>query len=43
VNVLEDQSIKSHAEGRYYVDLEPYGYRWLRVGAVDAALDRSEF
>jgi maltose alpha-D-glucosyltransferase / alpha-amylase len=43
VNVLEDQSIKSHAEGRYYVDLEPYGYRWLRVGAADAALDRSEF
>jgi maltose alpha-D-glucosyltransferase / alpha-amylase len=43
VNVLEDQTIKSHADGRYYVDLEPYGYRWLRVGAVDAALDRSEF
>jgi maltose alpha-D-glucosyltransferase/alpha-amylase len=43
VNVLEDESIEPEAHGSYRVALEGYGYRWLRVGSVDTALDRTEF
>jgi len=43
VNVLSDQSFKADKDGRYYIELEPYGYRWLRVGAFDSTLERTEF
>ena len=32
---------RAQAGGRHEVWLEPYGYRWFRVGAADNALDRS--
>jgi maltose alpha-D-glucosyltransferase/alpha-amylase len=43
VNLLNAQSVKADKDGQYYVELEPYGYRWLRVGACDPALDRTEY
>jgi maltose alpha-D-glucosyltransferase/alpha-amylase len=43
VNVLQDESLEPDAKGRYRIALEGYGYRWLRTGSVDTALDRTEF
>ena len=42
INLLSEDH--SHADdGRHHcVPLEPYGYRWFRVGALDEAIRRSE-
>ena len=36
-----DSNHSDGREGRHDVDLEPYGYRWFRVGSADNALHRS--
>ena len=42
VNLLTEQHSHANARGRHDVLLEPYGYRWYRVGGLDYLLKRSE-
>jgi maltose alpha-D-glucosyltransferase/alpha-amylase len=42
VNLLTDQHSSAGRRGRHDVLLEPYGYRWYRVGGLDYLLKRSE-
>ena len=42
VNLLTDDHSKSGDDGRHHLLLEPYGYRWYRVGGLDYLLKRSE-
>lgn len=42
VNLLTGQHSKSGTRGRHTVCLEPYGYRWYRVGGLDYLLKRTE-
>ncbi|MEA2774628.1 MAG: maltose alpha-D-glucosyltransferase / alpha-amylase [Acetobacteraceae bacterium] len=39
--ISEDHSYPDYA-GKHHVKLEPYGYRWYRVGGLDYLLKRSE-
>ena len=42
VNLLsDDHSAKSDGDDRHRITLEPYGYRWYRVGGLDYLLRRS--
>lgn len=43
VNLLSDEHLTSMKRGRNRILLEPYGYRWYRVGGLDYILKRSEF
>ena len=40
VDLLGDQHSPGDSEGRHVVVLEPYGYRWFRIGALNEALER---
>jgi maltose alpha-D-glucosyltransferase / alpha-amylase len=42
VDALADRHSRADASGRHSIELEPYGYRWLRVGSADNMLDRTE-
>jgi maltose alpha-D-glucosyltransferase/alpha-amylase len=42
VNLLSDDHSRGDARGRHKVMLEPYGYRWFRIGGLDYLLKRSE-
>ena len=42
VNLLSDQHSDPDPSGHQSVVLEPYGYRWYRVGGLDYVLTRSE-
>jgi maltose alpha-D-glucosyltransferase/alpha-amylase len=42
VNLLTDDHSRAGKNGRHDVLLEPYGYRWYRVGGLDYLLKRSE-
>ncbi len=42
VNLLTDDHSRANERGRHDVLLEPYGYRWYRVGGLDYLLKRSE-
>jgi maltose alpha-D-glucosyltransferase/alpha-amylase len=42
VNLLTEQHSRSDERGRHQVLLEPYGYRWYRVGGLDYLLKRAE-
>jgi maltose alpha-D-glucosyltransferase/alpha-amylase len=41
VNLLSDNHSHPEEDGRHCVLLEPYGYRWYRVGGLDYLLRRS--
>ena len=41
VNVLSDDHSRA-PRGRHTITLEPYGYRWYRVGGLDFVLQRSD-
>jgi maltose alpha-D-glucosyltransferase/alpha-amylase len=41
VNLLSDDHSEADRRGRHIVVLEPYGYRWYRVGGLGYLLDRS--
>jgi len=43
VDVFCNREDQASGSGRHSIDLEPYGYRWLRLGAADNAIDRSSF
>lgn len=42
VSLLTDETLEPGEGGRFYVMLEPYGYRWYRVGGLDYLLKRSD-
>jgi maltose alpha-D-glucosyltransferase/alpha-amylase len=42
VNVLSEDHSYPTKNGRHCILLEPYGYRWFRVGGLDYLLKRSE-
>jgi maltose alpha-D-glucosyltransferase/alpha-amylase len=42
VNLLTDDHSRANERGRHDVLLEPYGYRWYRVGGLDYLLKRAE-
>ena len=42
VDVFQDQLSEAES-GKHVFDLAGYDYKWLRVGSVDAALDRTAF
>jgi maltose alpha-D-glucosyltransferase/alpha-amylase len=42
VNLLTEDHSRAGARGKHRILLEPYGYRWHRVGGLDYLLKRSE-
>jgi len=42
INLLSDQHSNSNDSGNHRVLLEPFGYRWYRMGGLDYLLNRSE-
>jgi maltose alpha-D-glucosyltransferase / alpha-amylase len=42
VNLLSPETSNSDASGKHCVLLEPYGYRWFRVGGLDYILKRTQ-
>jgi maltose alpha-D-glucosyltransferase / alpha-amylase len=43
INLLSSDHSEASRSGKHSVCLEPYGYRWYRVGGLDYLLKRSEF
>jgi maltose alpha-D-glucosyltransferase/alpha-amylase len=43
INLLADDHSRVTNKGRHRVLLEPYGYRWYRVGGLDYLLKRRDF
>jgi maltose alpha-D-glucosyltransferase / alpha-amylase len=41
VNLLSNDHSKADSKGRHSILLEPYGYRWYRVGGLDYLLERT--
>ena len=42
INLLSEAHSRADRHGRHCMLLEPYGYRWFRVGGLDYLLKRSE-
>jgi maltose alpha-D-glucosyltransferase/alpha-amylase len=42
VNLLSEDHSHAGEDGRHLLVIEPYGYRWYRVGGLDYLLRRSE-
>jgi maltose alpha-D-glucosyltransferase / alpha-amylase len=42
VNLLSEDHSDADGRGRHRIVLEPYGYRWFRVGGLDYLLKRGE-
>ena len=42
INLLSENHSRADAKGMHRILLEPYGYRWYRVGGLDYLLKRSE-
>jgi maltose alpha-D-glucosyltransferase/alpha-amylase len=42
VNLLSEDHSYPEKQGRHCILLEPYGYRWFRIGGLDYLLKRSE-
>ena len=42
VNLLSEDHSQAGEDGRHQLVIEPYGYRWYRVGGLDYLLRRSE-
>jgi maltose alpha-D-glucosyltransferase/alpha-amylase len=43
INLLTADHSTAERNGKHCVSLEPYGYRWYRVGGLDYLLKRSEY
>jgi len=43
INLLSDDHSRAEAGEKHCILLEPYGYRWYRVGGLDYLLNRSDF
>jgi maltose alpha-D-glucosyltransferase/alpha-amylase len=42
VNILSGDNSTAESSGKHHVLLEPYGYRWFRVGGLDYILKRTQ-
>jgi maltose alpha-D-glucosyltransferase / alpha-amylase len=42
VDVFDGRHSRRHSDGQHRITLEPYAWRWYRVGAPDDALDQSD-
>jgi maltose alpha-D-glucosyltransferase/alpha-amylase len=42
VNLFNGRHSRMRNDGRHHITLEPYAWRWFRVGGADNTLDRSE-
>jgi maltose alpha-D-glucosyltransferase/alpha-amylase len=42
INLLSDDHSYPDVAGKHHIRMEPYGYRWYRVGGLDYLLKRSE-
>ena len=42
VNLLSEDHSRADESGRHRLVIEPYGYRWYRVGGLDYLLRRSD-
>jgi maltose alpha-D-glucosyltransferase/alpha-amylase len=42
VNLLSQENSRPEGSGKHHLLLEPYGYRWFRVGGLDYILKRSQ-
>src|SRR5262249_51233875 len=42
INLLSEDHSRADARGHHTLVLEPYGYRWYRVGGLDYLLRRSD-
>jgi maltose alpha-D-glucosyltransferase/alpha-amylase len=42
VSVFDDEHSRAHNDGAHHLSLDPYGWKWLRVGGMDSTLDRSD-
>jgi maltose alpha-D-glucosyltransferase/alpha-amylase len=42
INLLAGEHSKADQSGRHCIEIEPYGYRWYRVGGLDYLLRRSD-
>ena len=42
-DVFRHEESAADETGQHEIEMDGYGYRWLRLGAVDTALDRSAF
>ena len=42
INLLSENHSRADEAGYHRILLEPYGYRWFRVGGLDYILRRSE-
>jgi maltose alpha-D-glucosyltransferase / alpha-amylase len=42
INLLSESHSSADDSGRHHIVLEPYGYRWYRVGGLDYLLKRSD-
>jgi maltose alpha-D-glucosyltransferase/alpha-amylase len=42
INLLSEDNSSADADGAHSIQMEPYGYRWFRVGGLDYLLRRAE-
>jgi len=42
INLLSEDHSRAGDDGRHHILLEPYGYRWYRVGGLDYLLKRTD-
>jgi maltose alpha-D-glucosyltransferase/alpha-amylase len=42
VEIFDGRHSRLHADGAHHIDLDPYAWRWYRVGSADNTLDRSD-
>jgi maltose alpha-D-glucosyltransferase / alpha-amylase len=42
INLLAEDHSRADKRGQHRIVLEPYGYRWYRVGGLDYLLNRSD-
>jgi len=42
INLLSEDHSHARNDGKHHLILEPYGYRWYRVGGVDYLLQRGD-
>jgi maltose alpha-D-glucosyltransferase / alpha-amylase len=43
INLLSENHSYADEHGKHHIVLEPYGYRWYRVGGLDYLLKRADF
>jgi maltose alpha-D-glucosyltransferase/alpha-amylase len=42
MEVFDGRHSKAHADGVHRIEMDPYGWRWFRVGGADNVLERSD-